>query len=193
MTPTLAVSLPFHIYGCVDRTFLSAGQRDGWEPAVLFGLTCPLNRTLGLTVLLECGAVYRDLPPHAWAFHPTPEPDWPLTSAQAWDCFGGSAHVLEYRYLREFPVQIIRSGLHASYLFTVEFGEDGFSRNPEQSKCLHALELDNGRLTLQPNDRLLFHDASFTTPHTPDWLRRPSTVYGVETWPSDITPLAPRA
>lgn len=164
MTPTLALDLPHHVYGFVDRHFLSAGERDGWEPAVWFGLTCPRNRAFGLSVLLECGAVYRELPPHAFAFIDPPS-TWDIHAAQAWDCFGGSAQVLEYSYLREFPVMVLQGGRIGSYLFTVEFGEDGFSRYPGQAKCLHAVELDNGRLTFQPT-----------------WLRRNTEAWGVETW-----------
>lgn len=179
---TLAVDLPWHTYGFVERGVLSAGQRDGWEPCVWFGLTCPRNRAFGLSVLLECGAVYRELPPHAFAFREA-APAWTIQQAQAWDCFGGTAQALEYRYLREFPVKVIRSALPGSYLFTVEFGEDGFSRYPGQAKCLHAIELDNGRLTFQPNDRVIWHDSSFTQPgEVPQWLRRQSEVWGVETW-----------
>lgn len=180
---TLALDLPFHVYGYLHRTFLSAGQCDGWEPCVWFGLTCPRNRSVGLSVLLACGAVYRELPPQAFAFRED-APVWTLQQAQAWDCFGGSAQTIEYRYLREFPVKVIASDLTGTYLWTVEFGEDGFSRDPGQAKCLHVIALDNGRLTLQPNDRLLWFDASFTAPGPPPtWLRRQTQVWGVETWP----------
>src|SRR5690606_15953365 len=68
MSETLALSLPYHVYGVVDCRFVSGGERDGWIPAVWFGVTLPRNRALGLTVLLDNGAQYRELPSHAWAF-----------------------------------------------------------------------------------------------------------------------------
>ena len=185
---TLAVDLPCHVYGYVDRRMLSAGQRDGWEPAVWFGITVPRNRAIGLSVLLENGALYRCLPPHAWAFR-VDAGSWEVAQAQAWDCFGGAAQVLEYAYLRELTVQVIRTQDRGSYLFTLEFGEDGFSRYPAQSKCLHAIELEHGRLTWQPNDRVVFHDASFTVAGADvSWLRRQTTVWGVEDWPQQAGP-----
>jgi len=177
-----ALDLPYHIYGWVDRTFLSNGEQEGIELAVWFGLLTPPNRALGLTVMLECGAVYRGLPPHAWRFHPMTQP-WTLPEAQAWDNFGRSAQVLEYQYLRELPVQVLASGDRGTYLFTLEWAEDGFSRYPGQSKCLHAIELDHGGLTFQPNDHLLWYESSFTRPARPTWLRRNLTVWGVEDWP----------
>ena len=67
---TYALDLPYHIYGYVDKQFLTNFHETGTEPAVWFGLLTPANRALGLTVMLECGAVYRGLPPHAWMFSP---------------------------------------------------------------------------------------------------------------------------
>lgn len=178
--PTLALDLPFHVYGFIDRQYLSAGMRDGWEPCVWFGLTCPRNRALGLSVLLECGAVYRELPPHAFSNSVT-TPAWTVQDAQAWDCFGGSAQTLEYTYLRELPVRVIKSGDGGTYLFTIEFGEDGFSRYPGQTKCFHALQLEHGRLTFQPNNFLLWHESSFTTTDKPPtWLRRQPHTWHAE-------------
>jgi len=193
---TLACSLPYHVYGFVDRAFITNRERTGWEPAVWFGCLLPTNRTIGLCVLLECGALYRGLPPHAFAFREDAVARWAAADAQAWDCFGGEAQVLEYGYLRELPVQLIRTEAVGSYLFTLEFANDGFSRSPGQTKCLHGIEIESGaghgRLTFQPNDRVLVYESSFTTPtalsrgrHT--WLRRNHEVYGVETWPSERT------
>lgn len=184
---TLAANLPYHVYGYVDKAHLSDGAVLGWEPAVWFGVTLPTNRALGLTVLLENGAVYRELPPHAWAFTPS-APPWTIGQAQAWDCFGGSAQLLEYAYLRELAVRVEATGDTGTYLCTLEFGDNGFSRYPPQSKCLHLVELDHGRLTLQPNNHLRWSEASFTHLDKPvDWLRRQSTVWGAETWPASGT------
>lgn len=182
---TYALDLPYHVYGYVDRRFLSDGTQTGWEPAVWFGLTTPANRALGLTVLLQCGAVYRGLPPHSWA-STTDAPAWTLPEAQAWDNFGRGAQMIEYQYLRELPVRLLDHPDQptGSYLFTVEWGDDGFSRYPGQTKCFHAVELDHGRLTFRPNNHLLWHESSFTTPSTPTWLQRDPTVWGVETWPT---------
>jgi hypothetical protein len=39
---------------------------------------------------------------------------------------------------------------------------DGFSDAPEQTKEFSFIELDNGRLTIQPTNRFLIIDPSFT-------------------------------
>lgn len=184
---TYALDLPYHIYGYVDKQFLTNFHETGTEPAVWFGLLTPANRALGLTVMLECGAVYRGLPPHAWMFSPG-APEVGIDECQAWDCFGGAAQLIEYQYLRELPVKILENEKQGSYLFTLEWAEDGFSRYPGQTKCFHAIELDEGTLTFQPNNHLLWHESSFTRPQVPTWLRRSPVVYGVEGWPDGEDP-----
>jgi hypothetical protein len=176
---TLALSLPFHVYGYVDKAFLSGDLKQGWEAAIWFGVTLPRNRAIGLTVLLENGAQYRELPSHAWAFANV-APKWTLKDAEAWDCFGGAAQLIEYSYLTDVQVQTSIRGLIGNYLFTLEWGDNGFSKFPPQSKTLHALQLRNQRLTWQPNDRLRWHDPSFTKGSDITWLRRQTEVWGVE-------------
>lgn len=198
----IACNLPYHVYGYVDKSFLSQAKEKGWEKAIWFAVTLPPNRAVGLTVLLQNGAVYRQLPPHAWAFEPAiqcacnpvqPEclkyvESWTIQQAQAWDCFGGDAQVIEYQYLRGLTVEALCLGHispvkreKGSYLFTIEFENDGFSRYPAQSKCLHCISLENGRLTLQPNDHLLWTEHSFTDHSlSTNYLRRQENVYDVE-------------
>lgn len=134
---------------------------------------------LRLNVLLECGALYRELPPHAWAFRPD-APVLTLGRCQAWDCFGGTAQAIEYAYLRELPVQMIADKAKGGYLFTVEWGDNGFSRYPEQSKALHALSMYGG-VTFQPGNAFTVHESSFTANDGDcSWLRRQRHVWGAE-------------
>lgn len=181
---TLAVNLPFHVYGFVRRGFLSAGERDGWEPAIWYGMTLPRNRAVGLNVMLQSGsALYRELPPHAWTFSES-VPEWGVTDAQMWDCFGGDAQAIEYDYLRELPVTVSASKERGTYLFSIEFANNGFSRYPAQSKALHAIRLDSGLLTFQAGNHLTFYDSSFTDLDADcSWLKRQTEVWGVEDYP----------
>jgi hypothetical protein len=179
----IAVNLPMHQYGFVRRSFLSNHERFGFEPAVWFGLTCPANRAFGLTVLLQCGGLYRELPPHAFAFSET-SPAGTIEQSQAWDCFGGDVQAIEYAYLRELPVTLVSNKARGQYLFSVEFADNGFSRYPAQSKTLHALRLDDGRLTFQPGNFFTVYDSSFTDLHGDcSWLRRQTEAWGVEDYP----------
>ena len=57
-------SLPHHVYCLVDRAHTRGGL-EGFEPCVWFGLRSYPARAWGCHVMLECGAVVRDLPLHA--------------------------------------------------------------------------------------------------------------------------------
>jgi len=152
-------SLPVHKYVFVDSAFIRKNG-VGFEPAVWFGVVSLYGRSWGLNVMLESGAVYRSLPPHAIAFNQTPEPIWAIGDAQMWDCYGDTFSLLEFSYLREMRVKT--KDYSGVYLFTAAYFGDGYSRTPEQGKEFSFIELENGRLTVQPTNRTLFEDLSFT-------------------------------
>lgn len=157
--------LPHHLYAWVDRRFIYK-NRTGFERAVWFGLVSHPSRMWGCTVMLESGAVYRNLPPHALAFSEKPTPVWLPQSAQTWDCYGRSFTTVKYQYLTELNCVVktkLEEVFQGSYLFTAYPIEDGFSEYPEQSKEFSFIELENGRLTVQPTDRVCYIEGSFTT------------------------------
>jgi len=136
----------------------------------------------GCTIMLECGAVYRAVAPHAIAFKENPEPDWIEPYSQRWDCYGTEFSTIEYTYLRGLRVDTrcsdkFRTG---EYMFTAVPIDDGFSRHPEQAKEFMFIKLDNGRLTIQPTDKVLFVDGSFTNAEWPTNLRTTDRVYKCE-------------
>jgi hypothetical protein len=61
------------------------------------------------------------------------------------------------------PNASFQSILWGDYLFTVAPLNDGFSESPDQAKEFCFIRLDNGRLTIQPTNRVVFEDRSFTT------------------------------
>lgn len=169
MLNTVVGSLVTHRYIWVDTTFTHAvDQTPRFQPAVWFGLVSMPGRMWGCTVMLESGAVYRALPPMAVAFIPVPPDyeDWHTSpeEAQTWDCYGTDFTVIEYAYLAGLRClaktdTIVQPGRH---LFSVAPVGDGFSAVPEQAKEFHFIHLDSGRLTIQPTNRILYQDASFT-------------------------------
>ena len=57
-----------------------------------------------------------------------------------------------------------------TYLFTIDFMASdpnildcSLVETPGEHKCAHFIELDTGQFCLQPNNRLLFRDASLAT------------------------------
>jgi hypothetical protein len=153
---SLTGPLPRHRYIWVDSAFIYKESR-GFIPAVWFALASWPGRAWGCTVVLECGACYRNLPPHALAFDPAPAEFWTIYDAQRWDCYGWKWSANAYPYLdSQRVIARLSDGnqCNGDYLFSVAPADDGFSAEPGQNKEFTFIALDNGRLTIQPTDYL---------------------------------------
>lgn len=184
MIHSLVGPLPYHRYVFVDSRFTHR-EPAGFLPAVWFGLVSYPARMWGCTVLLESGAIYRNLPPHALAFSQTPQCPWTEQDAQTWECYGRDFTCVEYPYLAGLSVKAKanRKEYEGQYLFTVAPSGDGFSAEPEQSKEFSFIALENGRLTIQPTNHLIIREKSFTTNDAmefPQDLKRQTEVYQCE-------------
>jgi hypothetical protein len=177
-----AGSLPHHVYCVVDRAF-SRVDGTGFEPAIWFGLRAYPGRAWGCHVLLECGAVVRDLPLHALATCEDAAP-WTLQQAQHWDCYGLQFSLHAYAYLSGLEAQV-RCGdgcEWGDYLFSAIPIGDAYTAEPAQAKEFCFLALRNGRFAAQPTNRCLFVERSFT--EATDWpkdIRRQTEIYSCET------------
>lgn len=188
----LIASLPRHLYCMLERKYVREGGA-GLERCTWFGLTSVPGRAWGLSVLLENGAIYSHLPPHAIVFetdsiglHGNPKP-WRIRQSQLWDCFGVDFALEEYSYLAGRTVYCSvehRAGelLEGEYLFTAQHYGDGYSRAPEQAKQYHFVRLELGRLVCLPANKLIVDAAEFTTIEAklPTGLRRQTEVYSCE-------------
>lgn len=170
-------NLPRHIYCHVDSSFLRKGG-SGFEPCVWFGVQSTPGRAWGLHVVLECGAIYRGLPPHSLSFTGNGGP-YNLQEAQMWDCYGDQFSLLEYSYLSGLRCETI-DGRWGRYLFTAVPLNDSFTAEPEQSKEFSFIALDNGRLTILPTNAFRVHDKSFTVGDWPRDLKVSTNVWRVE-------------
>lgn len=179
MRYTASGSLERHIYVNVIGRFIGV---DSLLPAVWFGLHSHPNRVWGCTVMLECGAVYRNLPPHAITFSRTPIP-WTVRQAQLWDCYSQDFTVHIYKYLDRLGAKAMVEGqqIDCSYLFTAIPVGDGFTEEPEQDKEFMFLKTVDGMLTIQPTNRVLFVEGSFTVEGAPvPNLKVSDTIYSCE-------------
>jgi len=174
-------SIPRHQYVWVDSNFTHK-KPSGFVPAVWFGLTSFPGRVWGFNVMFENGAVYRNIPPHAISFSEKPEKDWNVNKAQLWDCYGYDWSAIEYTYLKglKCACKINDAHLHGQYLFTVAPIEDGFSNSPSQSKEFKFIQLDNDRITIQPTNKVIFIDKSFTEEGALDELKLQTRVWSCE-------------
>lgn len=164
MKNTFAGPLPRHLYVWVDSNFTHK-EPCGLVPAVWFGMNSYPGRAWGLNVMLENGAIYRNLPPHAITFSPVVLVDWPINKAQFWDCYGWDWTALIYPYLDGLACRTIW-GDEGQYLFSVAPVGDAFSAYPEQAKEFLFIQLDNNRLTIQPTNHVFMDEKSFTLPKT---------------------------
>lgn len=174
-------SLPKHLYVWVDSRFTHA-EPCGFVRGVWFGLASVPGRVWGCHVMFESGAFYRSVPPHAVAFREKPEKHWGVRKSQLWDCYGTDWSGHEYTYLRGMQCKALIGGkkYRGDYLFTVCPVGDGFSNAPEQAKEFMFLALNNGRLTIQPTNRVLFEDLSFTEPGPVPKLKLQTEVWSCE-------------
>jgi hypothetical protein len=179
---TLIGSLPKHQYVWADSSFTHRAA-IGFIPAVWFGLVSHPGRMWGCNVMLESGAVYRGLPLHALAHDRYPEDGWQPEHAQQWDCYGYGWTATEYTFLRSLRcrAKCYDREVMGEYLFTVAPVGDGFSEVPEQAKEFMFIRTMNGRFTVQPTDRVIFEDKSFTTGMAwPVGLKRADQIYSCE-------------
>jgi len=173
-------SLPKHQYIWVDSSFIRH-DAEGFEPAIWFALRSEPGRVWGCHIMLECGAVYRDLPPHALAFSALPEP-WSIDKAQMWDCYSRQFELIEYDYLSGLTARYDRSDASGTYLFTACPYGDGFSAVPTQSKEFKFLWTTGDRLAIRPTNYVLFEERSFT-PREVQWptdIKTNDTIWSCE-------------
>jgi hypothetical protein len=146
------------------------------------GVTSIPGRAWGINVILRNGgALYRNLPPHSIGFH-SEDFGWTIQQAQLWDCYSYHFTIVQSPILRGLRMQAKVKGelLTGEYLFHVTHVDDGWSDSPDQDKEFYFIKLDNGRLTIQPTNRITFIDASFIVNDNLPELKLSETIYSCE-------------
>lgn len=182
MNYTKIGALQTHRYIWVDSQYTHE-EPCGLVEAMWVGLTSIPGRVWGINVILrDGGALYRNIPPHAVSFTADSGQEWSISDAQLWDCYSYDFTVLQNPIMRGMEVSVkLGSGVlsHGEYLFSVTHLHDGWSDAPEQDKEFIFVQLDSGRLTIQPTNRVRFIDRSFTLEELPR-LKLQETVYSCE-------------
>ena len=175
-------ALPTHRYIWVDSEYTHE-KPEGLVEAMWVGLTSIPGRSWGINVILrDGGALYRNIPPHAVAFCNSSLINWNISDAQLWDCYSYNFSLLQNPIMRGMEVSAKISKetiLHGEYLFSATHLHDGWSDSPDQDKEFIFIKLDNGRLTIQPTNKVLFIDGSFITPTMPK-LKLQEQIYSCE-------------
>ena len=148
-------------------------KKEGLEEVYAFAIQSVPGRSLGFHVMTRSGAHYRNVPIHALCLDKE-APDIHIADSQLWDCFSFRPVVTVFSYLRDHEaVCYTRSkSVNGTYLFTVDwlpdsFERPGFTMRPEQNKCAHVMETDDGNLLALPTNRIAWRDAYFIG-HSPD-------------------------
>ncbi len=159
-------SIPLLQYVLVDTRFTHE-EPIGFQEAEWVQTVAIPDRAWGLNVIFrQGGMMYRNLPPHAISFEWRNPDAWTLREAQMWNCYGNQYEHLLCDHLADSRMiaWIHKQAYSGTYLFQTSFIGDSYSMTPEQDKTFFWIKLDNNRLTIQPSNRVRFHDASYNLP-----------------------------
>ena len=134
-----SASLPRHYYVWVDSAFIREGGA-GFEPAVWFGLHSHPGRAWGCHVMLECGAFYRGLPPHAIAFKVGETGEYLFTAVPQGDAYTHDpSQGKEFMFIRTDRDRLVivptNNLLFEERSFTVDQGWPCLKRSTETWSC----------------------------------------------------------
>lgn len=130
----------------------------------------------GYATLFHCqltnGAVYYRLPINAFC-HNIDASRRQIDHLQLWNSFSYYPAVNVYDWLVGQKAEVLfkdGSRGEGAYLFTIDWAHpegnvlnSGLSEHHSEHKCGHFLKLDDGNYAIQPNNRLLWKEASFIT------------------------------
>jgi hypothetical protein len=170
------------------------------EECVIFGIASIAGRAILFHIMLPNGAVYYRLPISAFfqkRFSRTEVPDMSVDELQLWNCFSYYPAITYFDFLGGQRGTFFGKdkGLYSgTYLFTIDWAhpdsnilDTDHSEIPQEHKCAHILELNNGNYASQPNNRILWNIPSYTTKvNKPDYKVQ-TTYWNVENkeWKTD--------
>jgi hypothetical protein len=177
-----------HRYVWIDDSFVAAEPLGKLIPAVWFGIMSYPGRALGCHILLDCGASVIDIPLHALRWKedsPLVKDDNEISRSIFWDSFGWDLVIFESQYMSGLEVAIRTNDKKiadtGTAWFAVDWKDNGWSDYPSQHKWLWIIAADDGRIMAVPQDRLLFHETSFTDGEFPNGgIKRQSKVWKAE-------------
>ena len=144
-------------------------DQDTFHEGYAFGIQSVNSKILTFHVMTDYGML-RSRVPLSEIFLKKPTKDIPYHFKQLWDCFSENVSVIEYDFLKEKRCQVVlrdSTKIWATYLFTVDWFNNGFSDEPSDYKCGHILVADDGYLLCQPNNRIFWKDSNLVVKKFP--------------------------
>ena len=130
------------------------------------------GRALLFETLLSNGALYDKLPISAFCWKECDA--LPLSSLQLWDNLSNDIQIVRKEFIAGMNVKVFLKDIGietGEYLFTIDyFGWGTLAETAQEHKSANVIKLSNGNFTIQPNNRILFDDASLTKAKKPDYI-----------------------
>ena len=146
------------------------------------------------TLLTEYGALFDKLPISAfvWKEDYDKENQLPLDVLQLWDCFDYHVTVIQKPLLSRCQFFGKDKRMHdGEYIFTIDNAHPdtnvldmNFSEHDPEHKSFNIIQLDNGQLAAQPNNRIIWRDSSLT----PEDLKTPDFKVCTQNYAVEIEP-----
>ena len=147
-------------------------SHDKYFPCVIFGVASVQNRSPLFHILMEDGGLWWRMQISAFCKEPNvPEED--LHNLVLWNSFSPYISVTKFANLANMRMiykDRNKNKISGKYLFTLDWHnpesnivDHGYSENPGQHKCGHVILRDDGNFAIQPNNRVLIFEPSFTT------------------------------
>jgi hypothetical protein len=160
---------------CFVRGNFLRNQKDSHEkkfPVVVFGVASVQYRSPLFHFLMEDGAMWWRMPISAFCSKED-SPAVDLHDLVLWNSFSPQISVTQFANLRNMRMLYRdRTGKEISgkYLMTLDWHNPdsnildvGYAESPDQHKCGHVIERDDGNYAIQPNNRCRLFEPSFTT------------------------------
>ena len=170
---------------------------DTFHNVYLFGVQSVSGKILTFHGMTDYGMLRSRIPIDQIFFTDNSTKDVPAHFNQPWDCFSENVIVITYDFLKDKRCQVVlRDGskVWATYWFTVDWYNNGYSDEPSDYKCGHVLVADDGYILCQPNNRIFWKDSNWITkdfPIPPSEIKVDSFLQSVETvsdrWVSEDT------
>ena len=183
------------IYAKVRKEYLYDldSNKKGELDCIIFAITSITGRAILFNILLPNGACYWRLPISAFFqkhLSRAEVPDMPIDALELWNCFSYYPSINQFDFLLGNKGKYIgkdKKFYHGEYLFTIDWAhpetnilDTEHSEIPQEHKCAHILQLDNGNFAAQPNNRILWDVSSYTTDNSwPDYKVQ-TTYWNVE-------------
>ena len=145
-------------------------SHDEYFECVIFGVSSVQNRSPLFHFMMEDGGLWWRMPINAFCKEPnTPEVD--LHNLVLWNSFSPNVAVTKFANLANLKMSYKdrnRNVVSGKYLFTLDWHnpesnrlDDGYSETPNEHKCGHVIQRDDGNYAIQPNNRVRVFEPSF--------------------------------